>query len=265
MSNVKWLSVFVPVLFFFFQQHPWESKVDSTLLRAAEAGENITFLVVLQAQADVSGAKSLKTKDAKGRFVFNQLRQTANRTQQDLIDIIEGNGANYQSFFIVNAILTSGDYELLRELARHPATARIEPNPWSQMQQPVDTAEEEENTLQMRNAIEWRIQRIRAHQVWELGYTGQDVVIGGQDTGYEWNHPALRNQYRGWNGDSVSHHYNWHDAIRTLNPQNDTTINNPFIALLQVTRNSRLFRKLMVFLALTTSGPLLFYPHLVTP
>jgi serine protease AprX len=227
MANVKWLSVFVPVLFVFFQQQPWESKVDPTLLQAAEAGDKIAFLVVLQAQADVSGAKSLKSKDAKGRFVFNQLKQTARTTQQALINIIEGRGVSYQSFFIVNAILTSGDYELLRALAQHPATARIEPNPWSQMQQPVHTAEDEENALQMRNAIEWGIQRIRAHEVWALGYTGQDVVIGGQDTGYEWNHPALRNQYRGWLGDSVSHHYNWHDAIRTLNPQNDTTINNP--------------------------------------
>jgi len=38
-------------------------------------------------------------------------------------------------------------------------------------------------------------------------------VIGGQDTGYAWQHPALIRQYRGWNGVAADHNYNWHDAI----------------------------------------------------
>ncbi len=49
--------------------------------------------------------------------------------------------------------------------------------------------------------------------MWAAGYTGQGAVIGGQDTGYDWDHPALKNQYRGWNGASADHDYNWHDAI----------------------------------------------------
>ena len=35
------------------------------------------------------------------------------------------------------------------------------------------------------------------------------------DTGYDWDHPALQQQYRGWNGVTVTHEYNWHDAIHT--------------------------------------------------
>jgi len=44
-------------------------------------------------------------------------------------------------------------------------------------------------------------------------YSGQGVVIGGQDTGYEWYHPALKEHYRGWDGTTANHNYNWHDAI----------------------------------------------------
>ncbi len=47
---------------------------------------------------------------------------------------------------------------------------------------------------------------------------GQGIVIGGQDTGYEWQHPALMNQYRGWDGAVADHTYNWHDAIHENNP-----------------------------------------------
>jgi hypothetical protein len=43
------------------------------------------------------------------------------------------------------------------------------------------------------------------------------VIVGGQDTGYEWDHPALINQYRGYDPETMNadHNYNWHDAIQT--------------------------------------------------
>ena len=69
---------------------------------------------------------------------------------------------------------------------------------------------------------------INADDVWELGIRGEGVVVGGEDTGYEWHHPALINQYRGYdkNVDTVNHNYNWHDAIHALDPHNpDSTLN----------------------------------------
>jgi subtilisin family serine protease len=51
-----------------------------------------------------------------------------------------------------------------------------------------------------------------------MGVTGEGVVIGGQDTGYEWTHPALQPHYRGWDGTNAEHNYNWHDAIHEDNP-----------------------------------------------
>jgi subtilisin family serine protease len=70
------------------------------------------------------------------------------------------------------------------------------------------------------DAIEWGVSKIRAPDVWAAGFTGQGVVIGGQDTGYQWDHPALKAHYRGWNGSAASHDYNWHDAIHAGAPAN---------------------------------------------
>src|SRR5213075_3384867 len=61
--------------------------------------------------------------------------------------------------------------------------------------------------------IEPGIVNIRAPEVWAMGFTGQGIVIGGADTGVQWNHPALINHYRGWNGVVADHNYNWHDSI----------------------------------------------------
>ncbi len=54
--------------------------------------------------------------------------------------------------------------------------------------------------------------RVRAPEVWTLGFTGQGIVVADLDTGVQWNHPALIGAYRGWNGSSADHNYNWYDA-----------------------------------------------------
>ena len=61
-------------------------------------------------------------------------------------------------------------------------------------------------------AVGSNISFIKANQVWALGYTGTGIVLAGQDTGMQWDHPALKNHYRGWNGSTADHNYNWWDA-----------------------------------------------------
>ncbi len=63
--------------------------------------------------------------------------------------------------------------------------------------------------------VEWNISKVGAPQVWATGVKGAGAVVGGQDTGYLWTHNALKNQYRGTNGATATHDYNWHDAIHT--------------------------------------------------
>lgn len=73
--------------------------------------------------------------------------------------------------------------------------------------------------------VEGNLARVHAPEVWALGYTGQGIVVAGQDTGYDWDHPALIRQYRGWDGAAASHDYHWHDAIHQNDPH--TAPGNP--------------------------------------
>src|SRR5437867_1306078 len=63
--------------------------------------------------------------------------------------------------------------------------------------------------------IEPNITKINAPPVWAMGYTGQGIVVANQDTGMRWTHQALKPHYRGWNGSSADHNYNWWDAIHS--------------------------------------------------
>ena len=116
----------------------------------------------------------------------------------------------YQPFYIVNAILVRGDRALVDELAQRPDVLRIEGNPviHNDIPEPAQIAE-----TAGPDAIEWGIARTNAPDVWAMGFTGQGIVVEGQNTGVDCVHPAIKNQYRGWNGSVADHDYNWHDSV----------------------------------------------------
>jgi subtilisin family serine protease len=61
--------------------------------------------------------------------------------------------------------------------------------------------------------IPWGIERVGAPEVWAMGIEGKGVVVAGNDTGIYWEHEALRDRYRGWDGMQAVHDANWHDAV----------------------------------------------------
>jgi subtilisin family serine protease len=201
----------------------WQDKVDPRLLQGAPATNE--FLVILSEQADLSGATALKTKDAKGRYVFERLTEVAQRTQQPLLKTLQEKKLEYQPFWVANMIYVRGDLPAIQSLAQRPDTARIVANPAVRVPDlPVLPAPRLANAA---NSVEWNLSQVHAPDVWALGYTGQGVVVAGQDTGYQWDHPALKNHYRGWDGTNANHNYNWHDAIHGLNPHNTNIGVNP--------------------------------------
>lgn len=189
---------------------PWMAKVDPRVLAAAAGGE-ADFIVFLKEQADLSGAEALETKLAKGQFVYKRLTETASRSQGPVIRALQAAGAEYRPYWIANMIWARGDLDLVQRMAARPEVGRIYANPTIRLDIPLP--ETPPFQPQAVEAVEWNIDKIRAPEVWAEGYRGQGVVIGGQDTGYDWDHPALKNQYRGWNGVQANHNYNWHDAI----------------------------------------------------
>ncbi len=190
---------------------PWESKVDPWVLQTTQEGAS-EFLVYLTEQADLSGAASLPTKEAKSRYVFEQLTRTAARTQGPLLAELRRLGAEHRAYWVVNMVWVRGDRSVVQHLAQRSDVAHIFANPAVPLQQlPAAPPSQPEAP----SGIEWNINLVGAPQMWAEGITGQMVVVAGQDTGYDWDHPALKDKYRGWDGSSADHNYNWHDAIHS--------------------------------------------------
>jgi serine protease AprX len=192
----------------------WQAKVAPQVLAQAASGPT-EFLVVLKAQADLSAAQTLPTKAEKGAYVYQQLSQLAARTQMPVIAELKALGASYQPFWVTNMIWVRGDAAIVQAMAQRADVARLEANPWVQMDLSQPTQAQAMQSPASTNSVEMSINQVNAPQVWATGFNGQGVVIGGQDTGYEWDHEALKDHYRGWDGNAADHNYNWHDAIHS--------------------------------------------------
>ncbi len=195
-------------------------KLAPWVLAKTADGQETEFLVMLD-KADLSAAYSLETKEEKGRYVFETLRAKAENSQASLLTWLEERKVEHQSFYIVNAVLVKGSRELAAEIASRPEVASIVGNPEINGVRPVDLTEEDLLKTSRLSAapedIELGVSNIRAPEVWAQGFTGQGIVIAGQDTGVEWSHPALKSHYRGWDGANADHDYNWHDSIHEDN------------------------------------------------
>ncbi len=190
-----------------------ESKVDPWVERQLRAHGSAEVIIVLEAQADLEPARRLTEKADKGRFVFEALRAVAQATQPPILELLAAQGAEHRPFLIVNAIWAKVTEPLVRELVARLDVRHLEGNPITRglLSGPDAKLLESPATF----AVEPGIAFTNAPQVWALGFTGQGVVVGGQDTGYQWDHPALRSQYRGWNGTSANHNLHWHDSIHS--------------------------------------------------
>ncbi len=191
----------------------WQTKVDPWVLDRAAGIGGADYVVFLESQADLGTARLLPSKLEKGQFVFDTLRTHAESTQRPILALLEESGVAYRSYWIANMIHVRSDEALLQRLAARSDVRHVYANPTVKFTGPVHM---ERDRVAPRFAIETNITVTGAPDVfWANGFTGQGIVIGGQDTGYDWDHPALINQYRGWNGLSADHNYHWHDSIHS--------------------------------------------------
>jgi subtilisin family serine protease len=119
-------------------------------------------------------------------------------------------------------IEVSGDDEVAEALRRRPEVDRLAANPQVNGRQLLALPQPKRGWLAQLTLPEaqaspntpYGVAYTHAPEVWELGFRGQGIVIASQDTGVQWNHPALQAHYRGWDSvaGNASHLYNWYDA-----------------------------------------------------
>ena len=199
-------------------------KVEAKLLDEMAAKGEATFFVVLKQKADLRPAHGIGNRAERGVFVHQRLQAVAAQSQAALRRWLADRGVSHQAFWIVNAIRVTGDEALLSELAARPEVDRIVLEGGYEIPKPEPGSEEA-----LVNAVEWNIDRIRAPLAWStFGSRGEGIVVANIDTGVQFDHPALVQQYRGnLGGGSFDHNYNWRDPSNVCgSPSNVPCDNN---------------------------------------
>ena len=203
------------------------ASIDRRIFAGKGPGETASVLVVLRDQADLSAAEVIQDPEERRRFVFDALRAQAQVSQRPLVERLSRAGLRYRSFYLINMVEVEADRSLALDLARRTDVSSIAANlPAALPREPYSEDVERLSTLSSSN-VEPNVARIGAPEVWARGFTGQGIVVGVADTGLTWDHPALKPHYRGFDGASVSHDYNWHDAVHDAATGNSCGSDSP--------------------------------------
>lgn len=204
-----------------------QTNIDIPLLQQFQTKEEVGFIVLLKEQADLSFIPEGIPKNVKGQMAYDALQQKAEQTQGRIQSILRAQKAKFRPFLIVNALYVKGNLALAQKLASIPEVKTVMYDAPVVVEAPVEVDYINENVIQSRDEKpEWGLRMIKADSVWLEGIRGQGVVVAGQDTGYDWEHPAIKEKYRG-NGTTPNHNYNWHDAIHARNEHFSDTLTNP--------------------------------------
>ncbi len=205
-------------------------------LELQTTAEPVSFLVILKDQLhadDLKAASALSaatedsiTREARIATSYQVLTDHAKRTQSSLQIWLDNQGIAYRPFYIVNMIEVTGDATLADALRRRPEVDRLVGNPQisqqhgsmapdaqSSINAPWLTAMSLPVAAQSQD-LPYGLYDTDADEVWKLGYTGEGITVASQDTGVQWDHPALQPRYRGWSSTETParHEYNWFDA-----------------------------------------------------
>lgn len=172
-----------------------------------------TFFVVMADQADTAFAREIADRDERVQAVYDTLTAFAEEDQAGLRALLDGRRVQYRPFYLINAIEVEGTVWLRLRIAARDDVAYILNTP---LNRPIPEFAPEADLLgtlavsePVPGALAWGVDQIDAEQVWErYGVTGQGIIVGGADSGVDWQHPRLIDRYV---GSEDSHDYTWFD------------------------------------------------------
>ena len=174
--------------------------------------EMISVNIILKSQADVHKLQQIAAKandrKSKREVVVNELKSFSKSTQSDLMSILDaeaksGEVEDIRCHWLVNAISCSASSEVIYLIARHNDVEVI-----AYDERKYLLWDEEIKDVEPARGMTQNITHVKADDVWDLGYTGEGVMVAVIDTGVNFNHIDLADHL--WDGgeEYPNHGYN---------------------------------------------------------
>ena len=172
---------------------------------SANPDGKIKINIILKVQSDAAElnrmADALSTKAERRLFVVNTLKRQAEESQADLLNYLnelEINGLveEIRPLWIVNSVSCYADDLLMDKISQRDdvlAVYHVEELQLPEDESVVIPAERGDGREIAENIV-----KVNADKVWELGYTGEDVLVAIIDTGVRLDHADLQGRF--WDG-----------------------------------------------------------------
>ena len=186
--------------------------------------ERIEVVVLMKAQYNRSQlsrrADFILTKAERRTFVVNELKAFAEASQHDLkrtLAEMENHGivSSVRSLWSANTLYFEATKTAILDLAERTDIETITLNTQHQWIAEGETPKPASDTRETTP----NITKVKADQVWELGYTGKGVVVAVVDSGVNYNHLDLADHL--WDGGEEFPHHGYDIVNDDNDPMDD--------------------------------------------
>ena len=174
-------------------------KIDPNLQERLAVDEWVRVLVVMRDQVDTRAMESISPyRSVRHEVIVSALQNTARQTQTDLLrSLSDGMQLNtvkrYRSVWITNLVAVEARPDVITEIAAREDVEMV------YLDYPVEMIEPLSSTpaVSQPGAAESGLREINANELWDLGITGDGVIVMNIDTGVDGSHPSFAARWRG--------------------------------------------------------------------
>ncbi len=150
--------------------------------------DEVSVIISLRDKIDLSLYRYEKRHKNRSRLI-KALKSKANATQRPIRDLLKSQGAKrITTLWLTNSIAVRAEVRVILKLADHPGVAEIR----------LDyTLHMPETQYALAEPPRWNLNMIDAAALWNLGFTGQGIIVANMDSGVDLNHADLNPRWRG--------------------------------------------------------------------
>ena len=178
--------------------------------------EMISVNIILKSQMNFNNlrnrAENIIDKDARRNILVDELKSFTEKEQQEILSILDAEQRSSKvrdisCHWLANYINCSTTADVIYQLAQHPDVLVIGYN-----EEKVLISNNYSERAEGVSGMTENITKVNADDIWNMGYTGDGVVVAVIDSGVNYNHVDIANNVWDGGAEFPYHGYNTYDG-----------------------------------------------------